>query len=77
MILSVDGGIQMFGPYNSITPLEDRLVCDGGHYPFSVIGGWEILDVPLPEWPRQLAWYICVDHKLVRKPEFADLLPAD
>ena len=47
-LITTDAGL--FGPYEDIQALDDRLLVDGAsELPFAVIGSWSILDnVELP-----------------------------
>lgn len=49
----------IYGPFNSITTLDDRYLCDGGEYPFSVTGEATIEeyiqgDIPPPPFDRDV-----------------------
>ena len=43
--------IGVFGPFNSVKVWEDRYHCDGGDYPFTVVGQGNISDVVDGDFP--------------------------
>lgn len=48
-MIVIAGGIT-YGPFAAVQALGDRLVCDGAHLPFSVLGDYVVEDAnPAPE----------------------------